>query len=408
MIFDDLLGGAEQQADLGLLEHTDVVVGITRGDDFVVQRLECLHGMAFRIRLPESITGEAAVVGDLQAMAQDDGIAQLGGQGARKLVVGIGQNHDLEPASEPGEKPGRAGQRRECAGRRLDVLETEIVLGEDLQPVRHQLVVVGNVTRGEPECVDAGPFSEADPDLGHENTFEIEAGDAHGARVYQSVCRTRKVGAATRLAALLLAALLSGAATAELRVAARALFKDRAVLTIDGAQRTLRAGETSPEGVTLVSASAESAVVELDGQRLELALDGRISGAFPEGPARKVVRLVEGDGGHYFVDGQINGNPVSFLVDTGATSVAMNKHTARRLGIAYKVDGHRGSVRTASGIAPAYGVVLDEVKVHSLTLRRVRGTVIDGDYPEVALLGQSVLNRLDIHREGSVLELRER
>ncbi len=211
-----------------------------------------------------------------------------------------------------------------------------------------------------------------------------------------------------RLLATCALVLIAAAVQAEPRVSALALFKGKAVLSIDGTQRVLKQGATSPEGVTLVKADSERAIIRVGERELELILDGKISGAFPAGAAPKVVRLIPGDGGHYFVDGQINGNPVRFLVDTGATSVVMNKHTARRLGIAYTVDGEKGMVRTASGTAVAYGIRLDEVKVRALRLTRVKGTVIDGDYPGETLLGQSFLNRLDMNREGAVLELRER
>lgn len=204
-----------------------------------------------------------------------------------------------------------------------------------------------------------------------------------------------------------LAALLPQAATATPSVRAIALFRNRAVLSIDGRKRTLEVGQVAPEGVRLLAADAAGATVAIDGVEHRLALDGRIHGAFTA-PAPAVVRLLPGAGGHYFADGQINGNPVQFVVDTGATDVAMNKHVARRLGIAYLIDGDQGVVQTASGMATAYAVMLDEVKVQALTLKRVRGTVIDGDYPTHALLGQSFLNRLDIHRAGTVLELRAR
>ena len=197
-------------------------------------------------------------------------------------------------------------------------------------------------------------------------------------------------------------------AQAEPRISALALFKGKAVLSIDGTQRVLKQGASSPEGVTLVSADSNRAIIRIGEREIELTLDVKISGSFPAGAAPKIVRLVPGNGGHYFVDGQINGNPVRFLVDTGATSVVMNKHMARRLGIAYTVDGEKGMVRTASGTAVAYGITLDDVKIRSRRLKRVKGTVIDGDFPDETLLGQSFLNRLDIHREGAVLELRER
>ena len=210
---------------------------------------------------------------------------------------------------------------------------------------------------------------------------------------------------------VLLVAVLIGLFTdlhGEPKVTALGLFKGTAVLSIDGKQRVLKKGESSPEGVRLIDADANRALIEIEEREFELSLDGKISGAIPAGPVSKVVRLVPGNGGHYFVDGQINGNPVRFLVDTGATSVAMNKHTARQIGIPYAVEGEKHTVRTASGFAVGYGVVLDEVKIRSLGIKRVTGTVIDGDFPSVPLLGQSFLNRLDIHREGAVMELRER
>ena len=196
--------------------------------------------------------------------------------------------------------------------------------------------------------------------------------------------------------------------SAELRVIAVALFKDKAILNIDGQQRMVRLGETTPEGVSLLAADASHARIAIAGKVSDLKIDGRISSTYAAAPAATVVRLVPGPNGHYFVDGQINGNSVRFLVDTGATAVAINKVTARRIGLQYRVDGTRGSVETASGSAIAYGVIFDEVKIQSLRLAQVKGLVIDGASPGDALLGQSFLNRLDIHREGAVLELRGR
>lgn len=211
-----------------------------------------------------------------------------------------------------------------------------------------------------------------------------------------------------RLLAAALALLVPSVIGAAPAVRAIALFKNRAVLSIDGRNRSLAVGQVSPEGVHLLAADATGARIVIDGVEHQLALDSRIHGAFASAPAPPVVRLLPGAGGHYFADGQINGNPVRFVVDTGATDVAMNKHVARRLGIAYLIDGDKGLVQTAAGVATAYAVMLNEVKVHAIALARVRGTVIDGDYPSDILLGQSFLNRLDIHRAGAVLELRAR
>lgn len=228
---------------------------------------------------------------------------------------------------------------------------------------------------------------------------------------------SRSARAYARPTRLLLAVLLIGlvlgcaplaAAESAPKVQAVALFKNKAVLLINGKRRVVKAGETTPEGITLQSANAERAQISYQGETRKLALDGRISAEFSGGASQQVIRLIPGRNGHYFADGQINGNAVRFLVDTGASGVAINRRTAKRIGLQYRVVGEPTRVATASGIANAYSVVFDEVKVSALGLRNVAGVVLDSDPLDAALLGQSFLNRLDIHREGQVLELRAR
>jgi len=187
-----------------------------------------------------------------------------------------------------------------------------------------------------------------------------------------------------------------------------ALFKDKAVLDINGTRRVLKAGKQSPEGVLLVKSTSEMATIEIGGERLDLRLDGRIVGHYVRGIAAKSLQLYPDRAGHYQVDGMINGNSIRFLVDTGATSVSINRATAKRIGLLYRVDGQPTMVETAAGLVPAYRVQFDEVKIRALSVKRVDGLVIDGDYPRTALLGQSFLNRLNMQRNGNMLELRER
>jgi len=192
------------------------------------------------------------------------------------------------------------------------------------------------------------------------------------------------------------------------RAAAVALFRNQAVLRVNGRQYTLKAGKSTPEGVLLVESTSEAAVVEIGGERLTLRLDGKIVGHYPRGTAAKSLQLYPDSSGHYAVDGMINGNRIRFLVDTGATSVSINKATAKRIGLLYRVDGNPTFVETAAGVVPAYRVRFDEVSARNVTLKRVDGLVLDGEFPRVALLGQSFLNRLDMRRAGQMLELRER
>ena len=201
---------------------------------------------------------------------------------------------------------------------------------------------------------------------------------------------------------------LPAASGSGVRAAAVALFRNQAVLRVNGRQYTLKAGKSTPEGVLLVESNSEAAVVEIGGERLTLRLDGKIVGHYPRGTAAKSLQLYPDSSGHYAVDGMINGNRIRFLVDAGATSVSINKATAKRIGLLYRVDGNPTFVETAAGVVPAYRVRFDEVSARNVTLKRVDGLVLDGEFPRVALLGQSFLNRLDMRRAGQMLELTER
>jgi aspartyl protease family protein len=193
------------------------------------------------------------------------------------------------------------------------------------------------------------------------------------------------------------------------RVSAVALFKGMAVLRIDGADVTLRAGQShAASGVRLVTATAHRAEILVDGQSVELALDDRIDGGRGMAAAPAVVRLLPGAQGRYFADGQINGNPVRFVVDTGATTVVVNRRDAERLGLQYDDSAVAGTMDSASGAVPVFRATLQEVKVQGLRVSEVSALVVDGDGPYTPLLGQSFLKNLDMHRKGQVLELRAR
>ena len=185
------------------------------------------------------------------------------------------------------------------------------------------------------------------------------------------------------------------------------LFSGRAVLLVDGQQRLLKPGQTSPEGVKLISATSEAAVLLIDGQEVTARLDGRVS-ARKRTPEVKEVQVWRDTAGMYTTVGSINGLPVSFLVDTGATTVAMNANQARRLGIDYRVIGRQSGVTTASGVARAWAVTLDTVKVGDLELHNIAAVVLEGAHPATTLLGMSYLGRLEINNDGRLMTLRKK
>ncbi len=205
------------------------------------------------------------------------------------------------------------------------------------------------------------------------------------------------------------AILFSATATQAADISVTALFGGKAQLVIDGGKpRMLSAGQISPEGVKLISADSKGAVIEFQGKRRSLALGSgmRIGGTdlSAGSSSGSSVTLTADAQGHYQTLGQVNGGTVNFLVDTGATTIALPSADARRLGINY-LNGQRGYTQTANGRAAAYRVTLDTVKVGDITLHAVEAVVLEGDGLKIALLGMSFLNRTEMKRDGQALTL---
>ncbi len=105
--------------------------------------------------------------------------------------------------------------------------------------------------------------------------------------------------------------------------------------------------------------------------------------------------------GHYYAQGEINGAEVHFMVDTGASDVALSSAFARQLGLDF---GPQITVMTAAGAVPGWITRLDRIQVGPLVLRNVRATITDrlGDQ---ALLGMSFLKHFSMIQEGDTLIL---
>lgn len=202
----------------------------------------------------------------------------------------------------------------------------------------------------------------------------------------------------------LLCILFSTALTAEPNIVVGGLLKNMVVLQVDGVQRIIKVGKTSPEGITLISANTKKAVVEIDGKRQTLVLSKRIGGVVYAEPEKDIVRIARGVGGHYFTPGRINGKAVNFLVDTGATSVAMSSLMAKKLRIDYR-SGTPIRMQTASGISQGYRLILASVSVGTVTIHNVEVIVNLGAYPTDILLGNSYLARVEMNIDDGVLVL---
>ena len=106
------------------------------------------------------------------------------------------------------------------------------------------------------------------------------------------------------------------------------------------------------------------------------------------------------------VTGNVNGNSVRFLVDTGASMISLGAGDARRIGIDPK-KGQLGVTNTANGQTVVSRVKLDSVRVGEIALNNVDAVILQHDLP-IALLGMSFLSRMEIKQDGQTMTLKKR
>jgi aspartyl protease family protein len=207
-----------------------------------------------------------------------------------------------------------------------------------------------------------------------------------------------------RIIALLLALYCGPAAAADVALIGL-IGETAAVFALDGGEpKTVKVGQKW-RGITLIAVGRGQATVEIEGKQRVLQI-GQHYRAVAAASDRQSVTLYADSRGHFIAEGSVNGIPVRFMVDTGATVIALPVSDARRLGMDY-LKGERGMVQTANGPAPAYRVRLDVVKLGAVQLNSVEAIVIEQGL-NVALLGMSFLNRVEMRREGELMMLNRR
>ncbi len=180
---------------------------------------------------------------------------------------------------------------------------------------------------------------------------------------------------------------------------------DRALIVVGGQPYTLAAGQ-SGGGVKLRRWVGDDAEVESGGKVSLLRMGAspvHMGGAAPRAGSGREIVLTAGPGGHFTTLGAINGRPVQFLVDTGATLISMGMADAQRLGIDLS-NARRGATQTANGAVPVMMVTLSSVRVGDVELANVGAVVMPQNLP-VILLGNSFLSRLQMKRENDVMRL---
>lgn len=190
------------------------------------------------------------------------------------------------------------------------------------------------------------------------------------------------------------------------KISLQALFGNKAMLLVDGKRHLLAPGQSSPEGVKLIVADTieETATIEVDGKEEVLQL-GMVAASAIKSSSEEKLTVWANSNGHFLTKGYINDVQVHFLVDTGATDIALNSNQAKKIGLDYKIIGQRGLASTAGGMVYTYRLKLSKVQIGKITLHNVDAAVIEGNYPTQTLLGMSFLSRLNLKQEGNQLHL---
>ncbi|WP_158772625.1 retropepsin-like aspartic protease family protein [Cobetia sp. L2A1] len=118
--------------------------------------------------------------------------------------------------------------------------------------------------------------------------------------------------------------------------------------------------------------------------------------------AQQPLTLTRNRAGHFVAPGEINGEAVTFLLDTGATYVSVSDALAKRL---HLTRGREARFTTANGVSHGALTMLEEVSLSGLTKREVRGAIVPGMHDEVVLLGMSFLRCFDITMRGQQMQL---
>ena len=117
----------------------------------------------------------------------------------------------------------------------------------------------------------------------------------------------------------------------------------------------------------------------------------------------KETVLERSEGGHFYADVEINGELVHFLVDTGATAVALTERDAERIGLEFDPAAYEQVGVGASGPVRGKFVILDKVSLDGKSAHKVEGAILQGS--DISLLGQNFLGRFSVEMSGDTMRI---
>lgn len=188
-------------------------------------------------------------------------------------------------------------------------------------------------------------------------------------------------------------------------IALAGMLGSKALLVVDGGEpRAVGPGETH-QGVKVLSVTRDEATVDIQGTRRLLRLGESPVALGSSGSGKRIVLMADTQG-HFINTGTINGKPMKYMVDTGASVVAIGKPDADRMGI--KVDDSQKVIMsTANGSAVGWRVRLNSVRMGDVEVLGVMAVIMPEGMPFV-LLGNSFLTQFQMTRTNDQMVLEKR
>lgn len=206
-------------------------------------------------------------------------------------------------------------------------------------------------------------------------------------------------------AALICAAVLCTAAQAQ-SLTLTGIMGDKALIMVDGAAPRLFAAGSKIGAAKLVSVNPaqHEAVAEIQGQPYTLRLGAApVSVGAGLGTSGKFINIPMGSNGHFFTDGFVNGRSIKFMVDTGASTIAIGQSDADRLGLDYKTRGSPIQMGTANGIVTGQRITINTLRIGEVQLYDIDAII--GPNMPFALLGNNFLSRFKMERSNDMMRL---
>lgn len=207
------------------------------------------------------------------------------------------------------------------------------------------------------------------------------------------------------LAALLALCLAPSWAHAQ-AVALAGMLGSKALLVVDAnPPKAVGAGDEF-QGVKVIAVTKEEATIEISGARRTLRLgEAPVSVGARSGSGKRIVLMADSRG-HFVNTGTINGRVMQYMVDTGASTIAIGRNDADRMVLNYR-NGEPVRMNTANGVAQGWRIRLDSVRLGDVEVLGVEAIVTPEPMPYV-LLGNSFLTQFQMTRINDQMVLEKR